>query len=87
MNYIKQIFTFIVLVSLMISCKKDDDEVKTNPFVTARTRGLNFNQQPLPLKKRKQFIYAAAKKPGAHHSAMAAIINKTAGVINVESTI
>ena len=32
MNYIKQVFTFIVLVSLMISCKKDDDEVKTNPF-------------------------------------------------------
>jgi hypothetical protein len=63
------------------------DEVKINPFVTARTRELNFNQQPLPLKKRKQFIYAAARNPGAHHSAMAAIINKTAGVINVESTI
>ena len=63
------------------------DEVKSNPFVTARTRELNFNQRPLPLKKRKQFIYAAAKKPGAHHSAMAATINKTAGVINVESTI
>lgn len=55
-------------------------EVKTNPFVTARTRKQNFNQQPLPLKKRKQFIYAAAKKPGAHPSVMAATINKPAGV-------
>jgi len=53
-------------------------EVKISHIATARTRKQNFNQRHLPPGKLKPFIYAAAKKPGLRHSAMAAIINKPA---------
>ncbi len=60
-------------------------EVKISLIVTARTRKQNFNQRLLPLKKLKRFIYAAAKKPEALHSAMAAIINKPTDEKNIIS--
>jgi hypothetical protein len=56
------------------------DKVIISLIVTDHTRILNFNLRLLSLKKQKQFIYAAAKKPRLYHSVMAAIINKPAGV-------
>ena len=59
------------------------DEVIISLIVTARTKGLNFNQWPLPLKKLKQFIYAAVRDPKIPHFAMVATINKPVDVRTV----
>jgi len=52
-------------------------EVKTNHFVMARMREPIFNQRRLPLKKLKQFIYVAVKKPATNLFVMEAIPNKS----------
>ena len=51
-------------------------EVKTNPIVTARTKGQIFNRRHLRQKKPKRFIYVAVRKQGVHHFAMELIVNK-----------
>jgi hypothetical protein len=51
-------------------------KVRISLVAMALIKVQNFSLLHLLQKKPTQFIYAVVKKPGAHHSAMAAITNK-----------